>query len=792
MHSFGNLSISLKLRLIIMATSSIALLLACAAFVAYDQVSTRRWLADDISADARIMGTNVTAAVAFNDHESANEVLSGLSLRTNISRARVYELNGSVFADYRRDEVRDTGPTPAPEQKGTRFLDGYLLVFEPIVLDGENIGTVCLVSDTKQLSGRLREYIGIVGLVLFACLLVALLISSRLQRVISGPILHLADTAKAVSIEKDYSIRAARRSQDETGLLIDGFNEMLVQIQARDERLQQRNESLQAEIGKRHSIEQALREGDERHRAFVAKSSEAIWRLEFDHPLAITLPENEQLSHFFQHGYLAECNDVMARTYDREGAAEIVGTRLAALMTPLDPQNVEYLSAFIRSGYRLIDAESHRVDKTGNDRYLLHNLSGIIEDGYLIRAWGVQREITERKQAETMQARLEAQLRQAQKMEAIGTLAGGIAHDFNNILGAIIGFSELAALDLAEEHPAQSHLAEVLTAGNRAKELVRQILTFSRQEEHERKPIDLQSVLGEALKLLRATLPSTIEIRRNFDSQALPILGDPTQIHQVMMNLGTNAWHAMNEHGGILEVSLSVFDVDYDFAQTHRDLRVGKYLRLMISDTGCGMDRETLERVFEPFFTTKPPGAGTGLGLAVVHGVVKRHEGAISIYSEVGKGTTFNLYFPAYETEALAPAKESASIPKGHGERILFVDDEAPLATLSKTMLERLGYHVTVQTSSLEALATFSAQSDQFDLVITDQTMPSLSGADLARLMLEIRPDLPVILATGYSTTINPERAGAIGIRELLQKPNTTQSLSEAIRRVLGPNGRDS
>lgn len=774
-----------------MATSSVALLLACASFAAYDQISTRSWLLDGISADARIIATNVTAAVAFRDRESANEILSGLSRRTNITRARVYEKNGEVFADFRRDELQDKGPQPAQEP-AAQFVNGYLLVSEPISLDGEDIGTVCLVSDTSQLNGRLREYAGIVGLVLFGSLIVALLISSRVQRVISGPILHLAETARAVSIGKDYSIRATRRNEDETGLLIDGFNEMLVQIQARDEQLQQRNDSLQAEIGKRQSVEQALREGDERHRAFVAESSEAIWRLELEHPLPITLPEDEQVSHFFQQGYLAECNDVMARIYDRACADEIVGTRLAALMSPVDPESVEFLRAFIRSGYRLIDSESQRIDKDGNDRYFLHNLSGIIEDGHLIRAWGVMREISERKQAETRQAKLEAQLRQAQKMEAIGTLAGGIAHDFNNILGAIIGYSELAALDLEETHPAQSHLAEVLRAGNRAKELVRQILTFSRQEEHERKPIHMQSVLDEALKLLRATLPSTIEIRRQIDLQAPPIIGDATQIHQVMMNLGTNAWHAMNEQGGVLEVSLTGFDVDSDFAQSHADLRKGRYVRLMISDTGCGMDRDMLERVFEPFFTTKAPGAGTGLGLAVVHGVVKRHEGAISVYSERGNGTTFNLYFPAHEIETQVALPESVSIPTGHGERILFVDDEAPLATLSKSMLERLGYRVTVQTSSLEALATFSAHSDEFDLVITDQTMPSLSGADLAKLVLDIRPGLPVILATGYSTTINPEKAKAIGIRELLQKPNTTQTLGEAIRRALGPNGKDN
>jgi signal transduction histidine kinase/ActR/RegA family two-component response regulator len=792
MRLFGNLSISLKLRLIIMATSSVAVLLACAAFVAYDQVATRRWLASDLTSQAKMVATSVTAAIAFNDRDSAGDLLSSLHVDRDIAYACIRVQNGEPFAEYNRSGEQNV--CPAEEQASeTRFLNGHLIAIETIVLDGETLGTVCLISSVSEhLRARLQQQTVAVIVVLFGSLLVALLISSRLQRVISGPILHLAETARAVSTEKDYSIRAARQSQDETGLLIDGFNEMLAQIQARDEQLQQRNNSLQTEIGKRQRIEQALLEGDERHRAFVAESSEAIWRLELEHPLSTTLPEDEQISHFFRHSYLAESNDVMARIYDLASADEIVGTRLDALMTPVDPENVEYLRAFIRSGYRLINADSHRIDQAGNDRYFLHNLSGIIEGDHLIRAWGVQREITERKEAETRQSKLEAQLRQAQKLEAIGTLAGGIAHDFNNILGAIIGYSELATVDLSKRHPAQAHVAEVLRAGNRAKELVRQILTFSRQEEHERKPIQLQSVLDEALKLLRATLPSTIEIRQRIDPQAPPILGDATQIHQVMMNLGTNAWHAMNERGGILEVSLVPLDVDADFAQTHGDLHRGRYLRLMISDTGCGMDRAVLERVFEPFFTTKPPGAGTGLGLAVVHGVIKRHEGTIAVYSEPGNGTTFNLYFPVHEIETQTPVMESITIPKGNGERILFVDDEAPLAALGKSMLERLGYRVTAQTSSVEALATFSAQSDQFDLVITDQTMPSLSGADLARLMLEIRPELPVILATGYSTTINPEKAQAIGIRELLFKPNTTQSLSAAIRRALGARGENN
>jgi PAS domain S-box-containing protein len=411
-------------------------------------------------------------------------------------------------------------------------------------------------------------------------------------------------------------------------------------------------------------------------------------------------------------------------------------------------------------------------------------------NGSCIGIMAMAQDVTERKQGEVTRARLEAQLRQSQKMEAIGTLAGGIAHDFNNILAAIIGYCELALMDLPGDSKTTTRLNEVLKAGNRAKELVRQILTFSRQAEHDLKPIKVQPIIEEALKLLRASLPSSIDIRQNIEPAAPSILGDPTEIHQVVMNLGTNAWHAIKERDGVLEVRLTSLEIDTDFAAAH-DLKPGPHIHLSVSDSGCGMDRATVERIFEPFFTTKPPGSGTGLGLAVVHGVIKKHGGAITVYSEPAKGTIFNLYWPVHDRDVAPAMPRPNVIPRGAGERILFVDDEESLASLGKSMLERLGYRVTTEISSVKALKLFAGQPGGFDLVITDQTMPNMSGVDLAKALLEIRPELPVILATGYSTAINPEKAHALGIRELLLKPNTAQSLGEAIRRALGQNGKE-
>jgi PAS domain S-box-containing protein len=415
----------------------------------------------------------------------------------------------------------------------------------------------------------------------------------------------------------------------------------------------------------------------------------------------------------------------------------------------------------------------------------VHMLVICDEAGTPIGLRGVTMDITKRKEDQLSRARLEQQLRDAQKMESIGTLAGGIAHDFNNILSAIIGYVELAGDDLPAQSAVQNHLAQVLKASNRAKELVDQILTFSRQQEQERKPIDCKVVLDDALDLLRASLPSTIEIRREIDPHLPLMLGDPGRIHQIIMNLATNAMHAMGKRGGILEVKLAPLKVDSDFAQAHDGLREGRYLRLIISDTGCGMDLRTQERIFEPFFTTKAPGEGTGLGLATVYGIVKDHRGAISVYSEPGNGTTFNVYFPVHEDLTLSTATQSDAIPKGHGQRVLFVDDEEPLAVLGKHRLERLGYEVSMHTSSIEALEDFRARPDQFDLLISDYTMPGMNGADLAKHILKARCEMPVILVTGYSSTINSDIASSIGIRELLMKPTTAQIIGEAVHRVL-------
>ena len=380
--------------------------------------------------------------------------------------------------------------------------------------------------------------------------------------------------------------------------------------------------------------------------------------------------------------------------------------------------------------------------------------------------------------------RLEAQLRQAQKMESIGTLAGGIAHDFNNILFPIMGYAEMAREELPDQSAPSTYIGEILRATGRARDLVQQILTFSRQTEQETRPLQVQPILKEALHLLRASIPANIDIRRHIDAHCGPVMGDPSQIHQIVMNLCTNAYHAMQPDGGRLgirleEVSISPEDAEYDEA-----LSAGRYVRLTVSDTGGGIPPADLERIFEPYYTTKEQGKGTGLGLSVVHGIARQSGGTVTVYSEAGKGATFHVYLPLIPAEADETERPPQPLPTGN-ERILVVDDEAPITGMLEQMLTRLGYQVSVQTDSQEALGLFQREPDRFDLVLTDMTMPNLSGVQLTRALLDVRPDLPVVLCTGFSETVSEEEARAAGVRAYLMKPVVRSQLARAIRRAL-------
>lgn len=397
----------------------------------------------------------------------------------------------------------------------------------------------------------------------------------------------------------------------------------------------------------------------------------------------------------------------------------------------------------------------------------------------------ITRDISELKSAQQEREQLKTQLIQAQKMEAIGTLAGGIAHDFNNILGAIIGYAEMALYDTRLDSMEHYNIDQVLKAGHRAKDLVKQILAFSRKSEQNKQIISLTPIVKEALNLLRASLPTTIEIKQHIESNLDAIFADPTQIHQVMMNLCTNASHAMADTAGILSVSLQNVDLTAKSAALYPDLSAGLYVKLSISDNGHGLDAATLERIFDPYFTTKAQDKGTGMGLAVVHGIVKGHGGSIQVDSTPGEGSRFEILFPIMEKQTVSETEELKALPTGR-ECILLVDDEDSLIDLGKNMLMKLGYQVKTWTRPIEALDAFRADPQSFDLVISDMTMPNMTGDILATELRQIRTDIPIIICTGYSERINEQRAEELSIQGLIMKPFTIGKLAKTVRRALG------
>ncbi len=501
----------------------------------------------------------------------------------------------------------------------------------------------------------------------------------------------------------------------------------------------------------------------------------------------------EQLQRF---AAVIEQADEEVLIYDREGTIQYVNpsfeknsgwTRDRLLYTKITrlkeaaPHETFYDK--IGSALSSLQAWQGRIeDKSSTAKTILYDvtITPITDDkGQISAFFALRRDVTQK-------AKAEQHLQQVQKMEAIGTLAGGIAHDFNNILGAVMGYAELVKKGLPEGSAARSRQQQVITASVRAKELVEQILLFSRQSDQVIKAVQPHLIIREALKLLRASIPSTIEIKQHVPTNLGSIVADATQIHQIVMNLCTNAYHAMREEGGLLSVTLSKADIrEDDITFSKLALKSGEYLMLEVSDTGHGMDQETMKSIFDPYFTTKSKGEGTGLGLAVVHGIVKSCNGHIQTYSEPGKGTCFRIYFPRVEAPTDDVEQNQDTVLPTGDETILVVDDDPSILEMMQLSLESLGYRVFSFSSSGEALLELQTNAKKFDLVITDMTMPKITGLELARQLLETAPDMPIILCTGFSENLSREKAEAMGIKGFLMKPVLRKNLAAAIRSAL-------
>ncbi len=474
------------------------------------------------------------------------------------------------------------------------------------------------------------------------------------------------------------------------------------------------------------------------------------------------------------------CNAAELRNLGAQSEEEVIGKTAFDFYERKFAERYHADDLRVLSGEAVVNQEEPGVDASGSAHwYLTIKVPLRNQAGEVTGLVGISRDITERRRAEES-------LRRTQKLEALGTLAGGIAHDFNNLLLAITGNARLAMAEIGADSPAQESIAEIGKAGTRAADLVKRILAFSRPEEPQRQVLPLQPIVEEALHLLRSTLPAMIEIKSRVAPGIPPVVADPSQVHQIVMNLVTNAAHAIGTDVGQIEIGLDALTAGADLVQATPDLNEGRYVRLSVSDSGCGMDTATLERIFDPFFTTKRAGEGTGLGLSVVHGIMRSHDGAVNVYSQPGKGTTFRLYFPAAgEIDAAAVGPTTSAAPRGRGERVLYVDDESALVLLATRVLQRLGYQVAGYTEPRQALQAFESNPQDFDVLITDLSMPALSGFDLVRRIRAVRPDIPVVMTSGYVRPEDQETALSIGVQELILKPDTIDALGEVLSRLL-------
>jgi PAS domain S-box-containing protein len=734
-----------------------------------------KFAADKAQSIAEITAFNVSPILVFEDREDMDKVLYSVKQNRDIVYLVILDSNGNIFSVFNLETaVKSDYKFMAREDPVS--ADGMTYrTSAPIFHNSGQIGQLFLGMSLENIRfqvARSKKTIAMVSIVIFTLGALAVFLISV---VFTNPLKKMVRTIEHISAG-DLSRRVTISANDEVGRLAASFNTMVAKLEnySRDlkhlndeleNKVMERTKKLQVEVNERFLAQEALKKSEEKYRNVVEYASEGIFvtqDLVFKYC-------NPRISEFI--GFSQE---------------ELKNKHFAEIIHPEDSEMV--LERYKRrlKGEQFHEFYSFRVITKDLQEKWVEIKPVLIQWEGKPATLNFVSDITQRKKAEDERQRLENQLLQAQKMQSIGTLAGGIAHDFNNILSAVIGYTELTLDHVADDDNIKFNLDRVLASANRAKEMVKQILAFGRKGEGERKPIQLKEVVEELLKLLRSTLPTTIEICQDLTDATNPVLANKSEMHRVLMNLCTNAAHAMKEAGGILSISLK--EVDLAPGNTEgTDLEPGRYQQLSVGDTGVGMTPEIMSRIFEPYFTTKKEGEGTGMGLSVVHGIVKSCGGDITVHSTQGKGTIVNVFLPlSSEKRVEEITGQIEEVVRGGNENLLVVDDEPFIAELSKEVLADLGYHVTMKTGGIEALEAFKENPGKFDLVIADQTMPHMTGVQLTREMKKIRPDFPVILCTGFSDAINEDNYKLYGIDAFLMKPILPKELGALVRKMLG------
>jgi len=553
-----------------------------------------------------------------------------------------------------------------------------------------------------------------------------------------------------------------------------------LRIKKAEDALREQKDSLDIMVQERTA---ALRESERKYREIFENIIDVFYRTDNEGVIRIVSPSVEQI-----FGYAPD---------------QVIGKRLAGFYVNPEDRN-QFLSVLQEKG-EVKGYEAPLRAKNGSVVWVSTNAQFYRDEhGNILGVQGISRDITDRKLAMKEKAKLQDHLQQVQKMESIGSLAGGIAHDLNNILFPISGLSEMLLDDILPDSPERESIEQIHKSAQRGSELVKQILTFSRQSKPRKLPIRIQPILKEVLKLARAAIPMNIEISSHISTDCGLVSADPTQVHQIAMNLITNAYHAVEQSGGTINVELKETAIGSNIGMFHPafgekdesplhampgDILPGGYLCITVSDTGTGIDQTLIDKIFDPYFTTKEQGKGTGLGLSVVHGIVKEHGGDIRVYSEVGKGTAFHVCLPLLKDDRDGKTAAVTGMYPTGCERILLVDDEESIAVVERLMLEKLGYQVTVRTNSLGAVSAFKANPGNFDLVISDKGMPLMTGTQLARELISIRPEIPIIICTGFSDEIDEQQSKAMGIKGFLMKPVSLVDMAEMVRKVLDEIG---